>query len=58
MLILGFEFDSKMNDYKVVKFFYPGSGKVPFVELYSINKGAWLIIDSFSIVDVKIVECV
>lgn len=58
MLILGFEFDSKMNDYKVVKIFYPGSGKVPFVELYSINKGAWLIIDSFSIVDVKIVECV
>ncbi|KAK3031225.1 hypothetical protein RJ639_036880 [Escallonia herrerae] len=45
-VVLGFGFDSRTNDYKVVRVFYDfnlyfSGGKVPDVEVYSINTGVW-----------------
>ncbi|KAK2969217.1 hypothetical protein RJ640_020367 [Escallonia rubra] len=45
-VVLGFGFDSRTSDYKVVRIFYDfnlyfSGGKVPDVEVYSINTGVW-----------------
>ncbi|XP_061372345.1 F-box/kelch-repeat protein At3g06240-like [Gastrolobium bilobum] len=44
---LGFGFDSKKNDFKVVRIFsyLEGLLLLPKVELYSLNEGAWRVID-------------
>ncbi|XP_061374792.1 F-box/kelch-repeat protein At3g23880-like [Gastrolobium bilobum] len=43
----GFGFDSKNNDFKVIYICYPGPNDDPLVvELYSLNKGVWSVIDA------------
>ncbi|XP_061357515.1 F-box protein CPR1-like [Gastrolobium bilobum] len=43
MFSYGFGFDSKNNDFKVVRLYYPKGRFIypPKVELYSLNEGAW-----------------
>ncbi|KAK7313691.1 hypothetical protein VNO77_38884 [Canavalia gladiata] len=60
LFFLGLGFDSKKKDFKMVRVCYrrgqDARGVVPpLVELYSLNEGAWRIIDASS-VDVRIVE--
>ncbi|XP_027368000.1 F-box protein At4g22390-like [Abrus precatorius] len=43
---LGFGFDSKKNDFKVVRICYVSFKAPPKVELYSLNEGSWKVIDA------------
>ncbi|XP_061367018.1 F-box/kelch-repeat protein At3g23880-like [Gastrolobium bilobum] len=45
----GFCFDSKKNDFKVISICYSNDIRVhPVVELYSVNQGAWRVINASS----------
>ncbi|OMO85288.1 hypothetical protein COLO4_21674 [Corchorus olitorius] len=55
MFALGFGFDAKRNDYKVVKLVYPqrqiGKGKPPKVEVFSVKEKGWRMVCG------KVVKC-
>ncbi|XP_061348899.1 F-box/kelch-repeat protein At3g06240-like isoform X2 [Gastrolobium bilobum] len=55
---LGLGFDSKRNDFKVVRVCYDLNGRAvpPKVELYSLNDGAWRVIDA-SYLELRVIHC-